>query len=72
MSKDSNSTFNSTTTYKPPLIKDNTSILKIKVFLAAWLVFKFEFLYSTKLHTIKKKKINKKISVCHIEGYYFI
>lgn len=40
---DSNSAFNSTTTYKSPQIKDNSSILKIKVLLAAWLLFKFWF-----------------------------
>lgn len=51
---DSNSTFNSTTTYKSPLIKGNSSILKIKVLLAAWLLFKFWF-YILLNHTPWKK-----------------
>lgn len=53
---DSNSTFNSTTTYKSPLIKDNSSILKIKVLLAAWLVFKFWFYILLNYTPWKKKK----------------
>lgn len=53
---DSNSTFNSTTTYKSPLIKDNSSILKIKVLLAAWLLFKFWFYILLNCTPWKKNK----------------